>query len=372
MSDSTRFVGLDVHRDTVAIAVAPAVGEVEFVTELPNDLGKLRKFFEKLRAQHPLRVCYEAGCCGYVLQRALSSWGIACEVIAPSLIPTRPGDRRKTDARDARNLAIAYRGGSLTAVRVPSEGDERVRGLTRAREGLTKDAHETRQHILKFLLLRGHAYREGKAWTQRFSKWLAALLPTLEPLDPLVLSTHVALLEQKEMHRRNLDEKIEEVSKQSPFREPVERLRCLRGVDTLTALSLLVEIGDVRRFGSPRRLMGYLGLSVSERSSGATQRRGGITKAGNSRCRRLLVEAAWSYRHAPKDSIKIKSRRVGKPAEVLACAVRAQQRLHSRFVRLLERMPSQKAVTAVARELVGFVWALLQGTPEAMLPKPTR
>jgi transposase len=371
--DSTRFVGLDVHRDTVAIAIVPVQGDLEFAGELPNDLTKLRRFFEKLRAKHPVRACYEAGCCGYVLQRAMTSWGIPCEVIAPSLIPTRPGDLRKTDARDARGLALSYRAGLLTAVRVPGEDEERVRGLTRAREALKQDAHETRQHILKFLLLRGHVYRGGKkAWTRGFFTWLRALLPTLDPVDGLVLTTHISLLEHKHLLRATLDQKIEEVSRQEPYREPVARLRCLRGVDTLTALSLLVEIGDARRFETPRRLMGYLGLTVSERSSGATQRRGGITKSGNSRCRRLLVEAAWNYRHAPKDSIKIRARREGQPPDVLACAVRAQRRLNARFVRLLERMPSQKAVTAVARELVGFVWAMLQGTPTALLAPKTR
>jgi transposase len=368
----TRFVGLDVHRDTIAIAVAPAEGEVDRILELPHHLPKLRRFFEKLVAEGPVKVCYEAGGCGYGLQRALTSWGVPCEVIAPSLIPMKPGDRRKTDARDAIKLATYYRAGDLTPVRVPTEDEERVRGLTRAREAFTRDIHESKQHVLKFLLLRGQVFRDGKkAWTTRFRGWLVRLIPTLAPLDQIVLQAHLAVLEHKQLLRTGLDQQIQLVSTKEPYRDVVARLRCLSGIDTLTAVSLVAEIGDIRRFDTPRRLMGYLGLNVSEHSSGETQRRGGITKAGNSRCRRLLVEAAWNYRHAPKNSVKIQARREGQPADAVASAVRAQARLHQRFVRLLERMPSQKAVTAVARELAGFVWAQMQGTPEALIA-PTR
>lgn len=370
MPNLTRYVGLDVHRDTIAIAVAPAEGPVDRILELPNHLPKLRKFFEKLVGEGPVKVCYEAGGCGYVLQRALTSWGVPCEVIAPSLIPTKPGERRKTDARDASKLATYYRSGDLTVVRVPTENEERVRGLTRARQAFTRDIHESKQHVLKFLLLHGHVFRGGKtAWTTRFRSWLVALIPTLAPLDQVVLQAHLAVLEHKELLRTGLDQQIQTVSTQGPFRDVVARLRCLSGVDTLTAVSLVAEIGDIRRFETPRRLMGFLGLNVCEHSSGEKERRGGITKAGNSRCRRLLVEAAWNYRHPSKNSIKIRARREGQPADAVACGVRAQERLHQRFVRLLERMPSQKAVTAVARELAGFVWAQMQGTPDALIAR---
>jgi transposase len=372
MHDSIRFVGLDVHRDSIAIAVAPAQGPIELFTEMAHHLPNLRKFFEKLLVGGPVKACYEAGGCGYVLQRAMASWGVPCEVIAPSLIPKKPGDRRKTDERDAKNLATLYRAGQLTPVRVPTEEEERVRGLTRAREAFTRDIHVSKQHVLKFLLLRGHRFEGGKkAWTDRHRRWLLNLIPTLAPLDQVVLKAHLSVLEHKQLLQTGLDQQIQMVSMEGPYAEPVARLRCLRGVDTLTAVSLVAEIGDIRRFETPRRLMGYLGLNVSEHSSGNSERRGAITKAGNSRCRRLLVEAAWNYRHAPKTSLKIRQRREGQPADALASAVRAQERLHARFVRLLERMPSQKAVTAVARELVGFVWAQMQGTPEALMA-PTR
>jgi transposase len=335
---------------------------------MAHHLPKLRKFFEKLLAGGPVRACYEAGGCGYVLQRALTSWGVPCEVIAPSLIPKKPGDRRKTDERDARSLATLYRSGLLTPVHVPTQDEERVRGLTRARETFTRDIHVSKQHVLKFLQLRGHVFDGGKkAWTNVFRAWLLNLIPTLHPLDQAVLRSYLSILEQKELLRTGLDQKIQAVSMEEPYAQPVARLRCLRGIDTLTAVSLVAEIGDIRRFETPRRLMGYLGLTVSEHSSGDTERRGGITKAGNTRCRRLLVEAAWNYRHAARHSEKIRKRREGQPPDALASAVRAEERLHQRFVRLLERMPSQKAVTAVARELAGFVWAQLQGTPEALM-----
>jgi transposase len=366
--NSTRFVGLDVHRDTIAVAVAPLVGPAEFVTELTHHLPKLRKVLEKLGAEGPLKVCYEAGGCGYVLQRALTSWGIACEVIAPSMIPRKAGDRRKNDRRDAMKLAAAYRSGDLTPVRVPTQQEERVRGLTRAREAFRADVHESRQHVLKFLQLRGHVFRQGrKAWTRTFASWLTGLLPTLDPLDQVVLKAHLAALEHKQLLQKGLDEEIEKVSREEPYREVVARLRCLRGVDTLTALSLVAEIGDIGGFRSAGGLVGYVGLNVSEHSTGEAVRRGGITKAGNSHCRRLLVEAAWHSRHAPRHSVKLHKRREGQPPDVLACAVRAEERLHRRFARLSERMASQKAVTAVARELAGFVWALMKGTPEALL-----
>ena len=363
-----RFVGLDVHRDSIAIAVAPLDGPVEHFVEMAHHLPKLRKFFEKLLEGGPVKACYEAGGCGFVLQRAMASWGVPCEVIAPSLIPKKPGDRRKTDERDARSLATLYRSGLLTPVRVPTEDEERVRALTRAREAFTRDIHVSKQHVLKFLLLRGHVFGAGKkAWTNIFRTWLLKLIPTLHPLDQTILQSHMSVLEHKQILRTGLDQQIQAVSMEGPYKEPVARLRCLRGIDTLTAVSLVAEIGDIRRFETPRRLMGYLGLTVSEHSSGNTERRGGITKAGNTRCRRLLVEAAWNYRHPAKQSVKIRKRREGQPADALASAVRAEERLHKRFVRLLDRMPSQKAVTAVARELAGFVWAQLRGTPEALM-----
>jgi len=256
----------------------------------------------------------------------------------------------------------------LTPVRVPTEDEERVRALTRAREAFTRDIHVSKQHVLKFLLLRGHVFGAGKkAWTNMFRAWLLKLIPTMHPLDQTILRAHLSVLEHKQVLRTGLDQQIQMVSMEGPYKDPVARLRCLRGIDTLTAVSLVAEIGDIRRFETPRRLMGYLGLTVSEHSSGDTKRHGAITKAGNSRCRRLLVEAAWNYRHPAKNSVKIRKRREGQPADALASAVRAQERLHKRFVQLLERMPSQKAVTAVARELVGFVWAQMMGTPEALM-----
>lgn len=367
MKKPTRFVGLDVHRDTVVVAIAPPEGPAEDHGVLPHDLPRLKKFFDRALKEGPLRACYEAGGCGFGLQRALASWGVPCEVIAPSLIPQRSGDHRKTDRRDARKLATFYRAGELTPVHVPTETEERARSLVRAREAIARGVRVSKQHVLKFLLLRGHVYRGGKSWTRGFLEWLRGL--ELHELDQDVLSTHLALLEQKQAHLSHLDERIEEVSREEPHRDVVARLRCLRGFDTLTALAHSAEIGDIRRFESPRRLMSFVGLTASEHSSGNSVRHGGITKAGNSHLRRFLVEAAWHNWRTPRTSLRLRKRREGQSPAVVALAVRAQYRLHKRYVKLTERLPGQKAVTAIARELVGFVWALMQGTPESLAPR---
>jgi transposase len=236
--------------------------------------------------------CYEAGGCGYVLQRKLQEWGVSCEVIAPSLIPKRSGDRRKTDKRDARKLARLYRAGELTPIRIPSEADERVRSLIRSRCVFTREILKSRHYVLKLLQSRGRVYRQGKNWTRAHWDWLRKL--ELPGEDHFVLQSYVALLEVKLAQREEIDRRIEAISLSEPYAEPVARLRCLRGIDTLSAMTLVVEIGDVRRFATPRHLMGYLGLTVSESSSGAgPQTMGGITKAGNAHCRRVLVEASW-------------------------------------------------------------------------------
>lgn len=362
MAQSTLFVGMDVHQDTVTFAVLPeGAREPEESRQLPNDLARIRKFFARLSKRGLVRACYEASGCGYVLQRVLTQWGVACEVIAPSLIPQRSGDRRKTDKRDAAKLARLFRAGELTAIRVPDQAEEQVRSLVRCRETLTREILKSRHYVLKLLLARGHVFREGRNWTQKHWDWLRKL--DLPGADALTLRTYLELLEYKLIQRDTLDREIEEIALTDAYGEPVGRLRCLRGVDTLTAMTLVCEIGDARRFASPRHLMGYLGLTVSETSSGGVERRGGITKAGNARARRVLVEAAWHYRRPPRLSRNLRVRQEGYPPAVVAHAWRAQKRLHKKFEALVYRMAPAKAVVAVARELVGFVWALLQEDP---------
>ena len=368
MKKSTRcFVGIDLHQDTVTMAVLPeGAAEPVDVATMENDASKIRRFLVRASRHGPLACCYEASGCGYVLQRRLTAWGMACEVIAPSLIPRRPGDRRKTDRRDAIQLARLYRSGDLTPIRVPDVAEERVRGLVRCRETLTREILASRHYVLKFLQARGLRWGKASRWTQEYWTWLRGL--QFEGEDQATFDTYLALLDQKLELRRDLDERIERLALEPDYREPVSRLRCLKGVDTLSAMVLRTEIGDVRRFESPRQLMGYLGLTVSEFSSGGLQRRGGITKAGNARCRRVLVEAAWNYRHPPRESKALRARREGLPARVVEHARRAERRLHKRFQALEVRMRSTKVAVAVARELVGFVWALLQPHDRALTP----
>jgi transposase len=359
---------MDVHQDSVTVAVLPeGAPECEESRQLPHDLAKIGKLFARLSKRGTVRACYEASGCGYVLQRSLANKGVACEVIAPSLIPQRSGNRRKTDKRDAAKLARLYRAGELTAIRVPDEAEEQVRSLVRCRETLTREILKSRHYVLKLLQARGLVYRAGGNWTQAHWTWLRKL--ELEGPDSITLQAYLELLEFKLIQRDTLDREIEEIAFSDAYREPVGRLRSLRGIDTLTAMTLVSEIGDIRRFASPRQLMGYLGLTVSETSSGNVERRGGITKTGNARARRVLVESAWHYRYPPRSSRGLRKRQEGQPSAVVAHAWRAQKRLHKKFEALVYRMAPSKAVVAVARELVGFVWALLHNDPLLLAPR---
>ena len=362
MAESTLTVGMDVHRDTISVAVLrDGAHEPELQQTLPNDPRKVERFFRRLEGQGRVVSCYEASACGFVLKRLLDDRQVPCEVVAPSLIPQCPGDRRKTDKRDAVKLARLYRAGQLTAVHVPTSSEERVRGAVRCRESLAREVHRSRQHVLKHLLGRGVVYRETGNWTLAHWRWLRSL--RLEGEDQVVLETHLALLDFKLSLLRQADEDLVELSRAEPYREPVARLRCLKGIDTVAAMTLVCEIGDVRRFDSPRRLMGYVGLTVSEYSSGQHQKRGGITKAGSSRVRRILVEAAWHYRWSARISANLQERMEGQPPELIAHCMRAQERLHRRFLKLQDRKEKAVAVTAVARELAGFVWAVMHDDP---------
>ena len=353
-----QFVGIDLHAASLSLAIAVQGGGVSTVDTLANDPSRIRRWFERVMRNGPVKACYEAGPCGYTLQRSLTKWGVPCEVIAPSLIPRKPGERRKTDRHDAIKLATCYRDGSLTPIAVPDEERERQRSIVRTRSVFQREIHRSKQQILKLLQTRGHRWPRTY-WTQEFLAWLRDL--PLERTDRLIVDSHLELIGTKTLLRERMDAEIRAIAQRPDYAAKVERLRCLKGVDTLTAVTLLCEIGDVRRFENPRRLMGYVGLTVSEHSSGETERRGGITKCGNSWCRRLLVEAAWNYRHRPATSKRLKECWAAQPEAVVNCCARAQSRLHWRYKKLVDRrMPPAKAVVAVARELVGFVWALLQ------------
>jgi transposase len=362
MSTPILWVGLDVHKDSVTSAVfRNRDPEPMRVDRLPNDHRKLRRYFQRLVAVGSVRACYEASGAGYVLQRALTDWGIACELAAPSLIPKRPGDRRKHDRRDAIELARHYRAGQLVLIHVPSEADERVRDLVRCRETFQREIIKSRHYVLKFLRRRGFIYREGTNWTTRHLNWIRRVLQpgTLADEDRTVLAEYFALLEYKLQRRDELDRRIETLALTPRYKLVVDLICCFRGFKTQAAMVLATELGDVRRFEGPRQLMAYVGLVPSEHSSGDRRRLGAITKAGNARVRHVLIQAAWSYRKRPAISTSLKRRQQGQDPSVIAHAWKCQHRLFKVFHRLAVRKPRQVAATAVARELVGFLWAVL-------------
>lgn len=369
----TIYVGLDVHKESVTLAVLPAGAPAPTrVDKLPNDPAKLRRYVDRLATQGTLRLCYEASGAGYVLYRLLRDWGYACEVIAPSLVPQKPGHQRKHDRHDAAQLAHFYRSGDLTPVRIPSEAEERVRDIVRCRETLQRELLKSRHYLLKFLARRGFVYREGTHWSRPHLRWLTALARDDSPLAPedrFVFREYLALFEYKLQRRDALDAEIEQLALRPALREAVGRLRCFRGVSTHVAMVLATELVDWRRFASPRQLAAYLGFVPREDSTGDRERKGAITKAGNTHCRHALIQAAWSYRYVPKVAAHLKQRQEGQPPSVVAHAWKAQQRLHKRYTHLAYRKQPQVAVVAVARELIGFLWAAMQDVAPPQLPE---
>ena len=361
---TTIYLGLDVHKESVTIAVLPGGAMAPTrVERLPNDLAKVRRFCERLRAQGEVRACYEASGAGYVIHRAMTTWGVHCDVIAPSLIPTKPGHQRKHDKHDAIQLARLYRAGELTVVRIPSEAEERVRDVVRCRETFQREVLRSRHYILKFLARSGFVYRDGTPWRQPHYEWLRQLASARSPLAPedrSVFGEYLGLLEYKLSRRDELDRQIAALALTPAVADAVQRLQCFRGVQLHAAMVLATELVDWRRFQSPRQLMAYLGLVPREHSSGDRERRGSLTKAGNSHCRHVLVQAGGAYRYQPKIGIALKARQRGQSPVVIAHAWKAQHRLHTLYRRLAARTKPQIAVVAVARELVGFLWAVMQ------------
>jgi transposase len=356
---SIAFVGMDVHQDFIVMAgVGTASDHQLFKFNLPNDHTALRRQVNRLTRRYRLRCCYEASSCGYVVYRWLQEMGVDCEVIAPSLIPQKPGDRIKTDARDAWKLALMYRAGILATVHVPNEIEQRARSLVRCREVMLGEVNRSRQYILKFLQLRGIIYRDGKNWTQKHWRFLRRL--SFEGVDETVYRQYLELLEYKLAQFNQLDTEIERLSQSEPYREKVGLLRCFRGIDTTTAMVILTEIVDFSRFAKPGMLMSYVGLVPSQHSSGTVVRTGTITKAGSRRCRRILIEAAWQYRHKPAVYKNLKDRQQGQPTQAIARSWKAQQRLYKKYWGIANRKSTSKAAVAVARELVGFIWSIMQ------------
>jgi transposase len=364
MEKGTTYGALDdSKRKIVAAILRPNDGPTE-LRELPNDAYHIRRLFERLKREGPVVACYEAGVSGYDLYRQLVVLGVACQVIAPALTPRRPGQRIKTDRRDAAKLVHLLRAGELTAIHVRAEADEAGRDLVRCRDDMRRDVLRWRHRVLKLLTRHGRSYLAGQNWSRSHWSWLRRQHFALPPLQRTFEATLFAL-EQALARQTELDKEIQALALTAPYREPVGWLRCFRGIDTLSAMILLAEIVDFQRFRRPRELMAYLGLVPSEYSSGDRQHRGALTKAGNSHARRVLIEAGWHYRHRPSVGPALASRSHGQPAPVVAHAWRAQQRLHRRLVGHGKRPPV--AIAAIARELVGFLWAAMTGTTSRCL-----
>ncbi len=362
-SANVTYVGMDVHKKAINVAVLFPGTTRPAEWSLANEPKALKRLARRLEREAPgeVRCCYEAGPCGYAVQRQIhTDSSITCEVVAPSLIPMKPGERIKTDRRDAKKLAELLRMGMLTEVQAPTSQDESVRDLCRCREDAKEDLMRARHRLAKLLLRRGLVFNGGKNWSGKHKQWLKSL-EFEHAADRVVFDDYCQAIELVEERLRRLDHEMAAAATKEPYARPVAWLRCFRGIDTITALTIVAELHDFSRFDSPRALMSYLGLVPREHSSGDRTRRGSITKTGNGHVRRILVEAAWHYRHKPAVGVGLRARRKGQPISVIAIADRAQLRLHKRYWRLTEGrgMLKTKAVTAIARELAGFIWAAL-------------
>lgn len=364
MNNYTTVVGLDVHKESIVAAVLPCGrNEVTEKVNIENNPKAIEKLVNRMTRQGPAKFVYEAGPCGYQVQRQIARLGYHCSVIAPSLTPVRPGDRVKTDKRDAVNLARFYRSGDLTEIHIPTCEEEAARDLPRAREDALTDRLRARHRLSKFLLRQGRVYRETKSWGATHKEWLRAQKfewPSLQQTFEANMRAH----DEAEARLETLDQQAQDLAQHPSYRTAVSYLRTLKGIDTLGALTLAVETQDFRRFSKACGFMSFTGLVGSEASSGEKVKRGSITKAGNAHIRRILVEAAWSQRYCNVVSRELAMRRKGCPVEVVKIAIKAQARLHRKFQRMTGRnkLP-QVTVVAVARELAGFVWSIGQHIP---------
>ena len=355
------YVGLDVHKVSISVTVAEdgREGAVNFIGAVPNTPAAISKLSKRLAKDgHRLEFCYEAGFCGYVIYRQLTTLGHGCTVAATSMIPRKPGERIKTDRRDSQKLAILHRSGDLTRVWVPDEGHEAMRDLTRARMDASMHLMRARQQLLAFLLRHGRSYDTGKHWTQRHRSWLAGQTFD-QPAHQIVFQDYLEAVWTTQERRDQLVGRISAVAADWTMGPLVEALRALRGLDFISSATFVAAIGDLARFESARNLMAYLGLVPSEQSSGERIRRGGITKTGNTEARRMLIEAAWSYRYPPRVAKEKAEVIVRLPKAVRDIAWKAQLRLCKRY-RTLSAAGKKPTVVvaAIARELCGFIWAI--------------
>jgi transposase len=358
-----RVLGLDVHADTIAVAIAePGEGEVRSLGTIPNREESVRKFIKKLGPPEHLKACYEAGPTGYVLYWQLTGLGVHCDVVAPTLVPVKAGDRVKTDRRDATKLARSYRSGDLTPVWIPDEAHEALRDLVRAREAAKQDQLRARHRLSKFLLRCGRRPAMGvKPWTAKYMKWVREQINFAQPAQEYTRLDYVHEVEHATDRVRRLEVAIAEAVKLTPvqMQEVIQALQALRGIAQISAVTIVSELGQISRFPGARQLMAYSGAVASEDSSGKRVRRGAITKTGNAHLRRVVVEAAWAYRHRPAIGATLRKRQDGVSEEVQQIAWKAQHRLHKRYHRLAAAGKTPpKIVTAIGRELLGFIWAI--------------
>ncbi|MGA2613993.1 MAG: IS110 family transposase [Spirochaetia bacterium] len=360
--DTLFHVGIDVHLSGIhAVVLAGQQVEPDSEQRLPYDFTKIRKPFRRLLARGPVVAAYEAGCMGFELARFLEDMQVPCIVAAPGKLPRKPSDKIKTDRRDAMMLARLLRRGELEAVRIPSREEEAVRDYLRARGDLRGDILATKHRLSKFLPRHGHLY-SGRNWTIAHHKWLRQLELGSAMLKQTFEGYLACLLEQLE-RLRSMDAEIQQLATSPRYASAVGKLRCLRGINYLTALSLVCEVGDFKRFATAAHFMAFLGLVPREYSSGTKRLQGGITKSGNTHLRRLLIEAAWHYRYNCAPSKHLRERREGQSPQVLAYVSRAITRLHHKYVKLvlIKGRKPQVAVVAIAREFAGFVWGLMVG-----------
>jgi transposase len=366
MKEFSKYVGLDVHKESIAVSVAQANGgEVLYLGEIRNTPEAIVKLVRRLGKEGGVTsFCYEAGPCGYGIYRQLQDLKQDCCVVAPSLIPKKAGDRVKTDRRDSVSLARLHRAGELTPVWVPDGAQEALRDLTRAREDMKHLQRQTKQRLSAFLLRHGKRYDGKSNWTQAHYRWLEAV-KFGHPVQQIVFQEYVDTVKAMTKRVEALDKQIESAAAESVFWPVIEGLMALRGVNLLTATTIIAEIGDLRRFASAPQLMAYLGVVPSEHSSGGSKSRGGITKTGNGHVRRVLVEAAWTYRHPARKTAVLQRRAEHTPDAVQDIAWKAQKRLCARYRRLEGKGKLKVQVcTAIARELTGFIWAIGQTLPQ--------
>ena len=352
------YIGLDVHKKNIVMGESHKSGEAQITGEFLNTESGIKKFLtrlNKLSEEFELKICYEAGPCGYALKRILDSKGYSCEIIAPSLIPIATGNKIKTDKRDAIKLARLFRAGELTFIEVPDEGKESVRDLVRCREDIMTDLKRGKQRLNHFLIRHGYHYT-GSNWTKEHLKWIQQLELSDRNLQN-VLSYYKNEIEFLEMQLGDLDIEIQKIAQSEEYDEKVKALCAYRGIGVLTAMIIISEVIDFSRFSNARELMAYLGMVPSEYSSGPSVRKGSITKCGNKRVRRVLVEAAHHYRHHPTITKNMKKDLENTKAPFRIPPIKALKRLNKKYYQMIYRgKKTQTTVVAVARELIGFIW----------------